>query len=359
MDKHTPAPYLDTPSAIRQVDKSDIARILSDFPEQIEKAGAEFSKVALPPGLSELEKIVFCGMGGSAIGAELACDLPAGLKKKVVVTVKDYDLPAWVDKNTGVVVISYSGETAEALSCYSQAQKEAGVVIAITSGGQLSRRATEKNLPLYKFDYKAPPRDSLGYLFVPAVIILKKAGVLSEKDANLNSAIELIKQLNSIYEISVPTPQNRAKQLAYSLFDRVPIIVGSSITKSVARRWKNQINEHAKTASWFDELPEANHNTVEGFNFPTRFKDDVIVLFLESHFDHPEIVKRQSLWREQLLHQGLQAESIDGQGVDIWSNKLSLVYLGDWVSYYLALLHRTDPAAIPVISELKKKLGAS
>lgn len=359
MDKHTPPPYLDTPSATSQVDKTNIAGILSDFPNQLEKARAEFSKVSLPAEIGQVKNIVFCGMGGSAIGAELACDLPAGLKKKPIITIKDYDLPAWVDKSTLVVVISYSGETAEALACFEQAQQIAGVVLVITSGGQLGRRAIEKNLPLYKFDYKAPPRDSLGYLFVPAVAVLEKVGVIEPNDANLNPAIELVKELKNNYEVTVPTIQNKAKQLAYSLFDHVPVIIGSSITLSVARRWKNQFNEHAKTAAWFDSLPEANHNTVEGFAFPIRFKDDVVILFLESHFDHPEVVKRQSLWREQLLRQGLQTEVIEAQGVDVWSNKLSLVYLGDWVSYYLALLHRVDPDTIAVIKDLKKKLGAS
>jgi len=308
--------------------------------------------------LVQADKIIFCGMGGSAIGAEVACTLPPNLKRKPLELVRDYDLPGWVSKDTAVIVISYSGETAEALACFDQALARAGIVIAVTSGGELAKRATAAGVPLYKFDYQAPPRDALGYLFAPAIAILAQAQVLRAEEADLSAAIKLLQELSAIYLPQVPTPQNPAKQLAYTLFDHVLIVIGSNITRAVARRWKNQFNEHGKTASWFDELPEANHNTVEGFAFPARFKDDAVVIFLESNFDHPKVVKRQLLWREHLKRQGVQTEAVAASGADLWSNKLSLIYLGDWASYYLALLHRIDPAVISTIKELKSKLSA-
>ena len=358
MNNTNTPPYLDTPEAVRQIDKENIAKILADFPNQLASARAGFAKIDLPKEIIQVKQVVFCGMGGSAIGAEVACDLSPGLIRKPLAVIRDYDLPAWINKETAVVVISYSGETAEALACFNQALSCAGVTIVVTSGGQLADQAVRAGVPLYKFDYKSPPRDALGYMLVPAIMILEKAGILNSKEADLTNAINLIQEISASYLPTAPTPQNKAKQLAYSLYDHVPIVVGSNITKSVARRWKNQFNEHSKNTSWFDCLPEANHNTVEGFGFPIRFKDDVVILLLESHFDHPEIVKRQSLWREQLIHQGIQAEAIEGQGEDIWANKLSLIYLGDWVSYYLALLYRIDPAEIPIINKLKAKLGA-
>ena len=351
-------PYLDTSAAAARVDKDDLARILAEFPLQLSKASREFNELALPQRLAQVKALVFCGMGGSAIGAEVACTLPPNLKRKPLELVRDYDLPGWVSKDTAVIVISYSGETAEALACFDQALARAGIVIAVTSGGELAKRATAAGVPLYKFDYQAPPRDALGYLFAPAVAILAQARVLQTEEADLSAAIKLLQELSAIYLPQVPTPQNPAKQLAYTLFDHVPIVIGSNITRAVARRWKNQFNEHGKTASWFDELPEANHNTVEGFAFPARFKDDAVVIFLESNFDHPKVVKRQLLWREHLKRQGVQTEAVAASGADLWSNKLSLIYLGDWASYYLALLHRIDPAAIPTIKELKSKLSA-
>lgn len=350
-------PYLDINETARRVDSANLAGVLVDFPNQLTKTLIEFEKIVSSLDLSGFDQLVFCGMGGSAIGAELACDLPFDLKRKPLWIVRDYNLPAWVDKSTAVAVISYSGETAEVLSCFEQAKNRAGIVIVITSGGQLARLAVGAHLPLYQFDYQAPPRDALGYLFVPAVMLLERTGILNNQQADLSSAISLLQELKDIYGPNTPTAQNPAKQLAYQLYDHVPVVVGSGLTKSVARRWKNQFNEHAKTSCWFDELPEASHNTVEGFTFPSRFKDDAVVLFLESNFDHPDIIKRQSLWRNHLLQQGIQTVSLEAKGMDIWSNKLSLVYWGDWVSYYLALLYRVDPAPVLTIDKLKAQLG--
>ncbi len=359
MNKDNIITYLDTPQSVSQIDKENLAGILSDFPQQLSRAVADFGEIVLPLQLAQAKQVVFCGMGGSAIGAELACDLSPALKRKPLLLVRGYDLPFWVNQDTAVVIISYSGSTAEALSCFDQALKHAGTLLVISSGGELTKKAVDAKVPLYKFNYQAPPRDALGYLFAPAVNILQRAEVLKPNEADLSAAIKLLDELEQIYQPNSPTSQNQAKQLAYSLYDHIPVVVGSNITKSVARRWKNQLNEHSKTASWFDELPEANHNTVEGFRFPSRFKDDVVILILESNFDHPATVKRQALWREYLKYQGIQVEVIAAQGADIWSNKLSLVYLGDWVSYYLALLYRIDPAAIPVINDLKNKLDTN
>lgn len=359
MNKPEVLAYLDKPEAFQEHDPGKIASILLDFPNQLRQAQADFDKIKLTEKLAESKQVVFCGMGGSAIGAQVAADLPAKLKRKPVYVVNDYDLPAWVDKDTAVVVMSYSGETAEALSCFDQAINKGSTVVVVASGGALAKKAQAAEVALYKFDYQAPPRDALGYLLVPAILILVHTQVLGRAEADIELAIKLTEELRDLYEPKIITSQNIAKQLAYSLFDHIPVVVGSSLTKSVARRWKNQINEHSKTASWFDELPETNHNTVEGFGLPTRFKDDAAVILLESQFDNPAVIKRQELWHQHLTQQGVQVTSIEAKGDDIWSNKLSLIYLGDWVSYYLAILNRLDPMSIPVINELKSKLSSN
>ncbi len=349
--------YLDTPHAISQYDPKDMTGWLADFPSQLEKAQTEFSRLALPAELAQVKQVIFCGMGGSAIGARLACDLPANLKRKPLFVVNDYDLPGWVGAGTAVVIVSYSGNTAEVLSCFSQAQSKGALIIAITSGGELARLTKESGATLYQFEYNSPqPRAALGYLLAPAIILLARTGVIESSEADFSSAIKLMHDLTQSYQPSVPTAKNRAKELAYKLYDRIPLIIGSGLTSSAAKRWKNQFNENSKNASWFEDLPEANHNAVEGFSFPARFKDDVAIIFLSSRFDHPAVIKRQSIWRQHLVDQGFVVETIEAPGDDLWSNKLSLVYLGDWVSYYLALLNHTDPEPIPVISELKKRL---
>jgi glucose/mannose-6-phosphate isomerase len=297
-------------------------------------------------------------MGGSAIGAELASDLPPALLRKPLFVIRDYNLPKFVSKESLVVIISYSGDTEEPLSCFKQAQSTGAQIIIITNGGWLAKTAKDNKIPSYIFNYPAPPRDSLGYLFVPLVKILVLARVITEQEADLEKSFKLVKELVNKLKPEIETKQNQAKTLAYKICDHIPLIVGSGILQGVARRWKEQFNEHSKNAAFFDVLPALDHNTVEGFGFPTNFKDNVAVLLLTSSFDHMEMTKRFVYFKEYLMGADIVCEEIIGQGNDIWSQKLSQIVLGDWTSYYLALLNRIDPSAIPAINSLKGRLRA-
>ena len=354
----TPPPYLDTPEAVTRVDTANLHHILREFPDQLQVAEAEFAKVKLPAAWGEVTRVVFCGMGGSAIGSELTSNLPAVLLRKPLWVIRDYTLPAFVGPETLVVVTSYSGDTEEALACFNDSLARHAPCLVVTSGGGLARRASAAGVPLYQFSYEAPPRDSLGYLMAPQVAVLEAAGVLEKGEASLTQAIQTLRQQLTTLVPEVLGNSNLAKHLAYQFLDHVPLIIGTEVTAGVARRWKNQVNEHAKAAGFSEVLPEVDHNTVEGFQFPARFRDDVVVVLLQTEFDHPLVRNRATYLKEFLAEQGVVCETVAAQGPDLWSQKLSLVALGDWVSYYLALLNHIDPSAIPAITQLKRRLRA-
>ncbi len=325
---------------------------------QLERAAREFAKLKLPETLAGAERVVFCGMGGSGIGAAVACDLPPEWVRKPLFVMDGYELPSFVDERTLVVPVSYSGDTEEVLSCFRQALDRNAPVVAVAGGGALAEEAARAGIPVYRFDYQSQPRDAFGFLFSPLVAILERAGVITQAQADLSPAMKAVEAATGGYAPEVSTSANRAKQLAYRLFDRVPFMVGGKVMSGVARRWKNQINEHAKSMAWFDTLPEANHNTVEGFRWPSRTKDDALVLMLWSGFEHERVQLRQKLLVQNFKDEHIEIEEVMAQGDDLWSQKLSALTLGDWTSYYLALLYRTDPEDIPVIKKLKGKLAA-
>lgn len=348
--------YLDTPQAVTAVDSQNLAAILRDIPGQFERASQEFGALSLPPNWRSLKEVVFCGMGGSAIGAQVACELPFELRRKPLAVVRDYSLPAHVGQDSLVVVVSYSGDTEEAVACFEQAVARQVQLLVVTSGGVLEAKAKAQGVLCYKFTYPTQPRDAFGFLFAPLLRVLVETGVLEPNEARLGPACEILASQISGLDVTSPTPSNLAKQLAFKLFDHVPLVVGTSLTLGVAQRWKNQCNEHSKVAAFYDALPELNHNTIEGFAQPARFKDDVVVVLLMTDFDHPEVALRMRLFKGFLDGQGVAVETLKGLGQDIWSQKLSLVALGDWTSYYLALLNRVDPAPVPMIAALKAKL---
>ncbi len=333
-------------------------KILREFPDQLETATREFAKLELPKAWAGVTSVVFCGMGGSAIGAELVRTLPAAMVRKPLSVVRDYELPAYVGPETLVVVVSYSGDTEEAVACFTEAKKRGCPLMVVTSGGKLAKLAREADTTLYQFTYQAPPRDALGFLFAPLPRVLEAAGVLSPGEGDLASAIGSLKGQQASLAPEAPSAKNPAKHLAYQLLDHVPLVIGTEVTSGVARRWKNQFNEHAKSASFSEVLPEADHNMVEGFTFPVRFRDDVVVVTLRTSFDQPDVARRVGLLKDYLHKQHVACEEITAPKGDVWAERLCLVALGDWASYYLALLNHTDPSAIPAITELKAKLRA-
>ena len=138
----------------------------------------------------------------------------------------------------------------------------------------------------------------------------------------------------------------------------MPVIYGAGITAPVARRWKTQLNENSKAWSFVETLPELNHNAVVGYEYPREMADKVFVILLRSSSLHERILLRYQITTELLTRSGVNYQVIDAEGDRPLSQMMSLVMLGDYVSYYLALLYGIDPSPVKVIDYLKAKLGS-
>src|SRR5665648_871473 len=92
---------------------------------------------AAPAPPSRPTGVVVCGMGGSAIGADLVLACLPRLPVPVAV-VRGYGLPAWVGATTLVVAVSYSGDTEETLTCAAEGLERGCTPICIASGGALA-----------------------------------------------------------------------------------------------------------------------------------------------------------------------------------------------------------------------------
>ena len=347
---------LDDLQNIKKIDRRHLAKYIADFPSHCAKALLGMEKIKIPDDWKKTEKIAVCGMGGSAIGGDLAKAVLPTKEKMPVSVIRGDDLPAWVDAKTLVVCVSCSGETEETISCFKQALEKKAMIFAVAGGGQLAALAKKNKIPLYEFSCQAPPRASLGYLLVPLLVLWEKIGFLSPEDADLRPTLAFLEEFGANLAPGQPTQDNLAKQLAFAVFDRLPLIVGAGLLASVARRWKTQFNENAKTISFFEELPELNHNTVEGLAYPRRIKDDLLVLLLESPSDPSRVRRRFQILKKLLAREAVEFQEISASGADILTQKLSLVFLGDWISFYLAVLNGTDPSSVENIPWIKKLL---
>jgi glucose/mannose-6-phosphate isomerase len=283
--------------------------------------------------------IFICGMGGSAI----AGDIIKRIVKEIPVTVvRDYELPIYADKESLIIIVSYSGNTEETLACYSEAVKRKLNIVVITSGGFLEEDCKKRKIPVIKIPNDYQPRAALGYLLFSIISLLQNSDVIEMRD-DIKEAIKIVKDNKQIMD--------DAKILAGNLAMSVPLIYASNNYYGAAMRWKTQINENAKQMAFFNTFSEMNHNEIVGFNFiPRNFH----VVLLRDKDDNERIIKRMDILKETMTK--VAFFEINAKGKSMLAKMLYFIHLGDWTSYYLALINGVDPTPVDIINDLKNKL---
>jgi glucose/mannose-6-phosphate isomerase len=350
---------LDNASVYRQFDKSGMLGHLHGFPEQCQKAWQKVLKFELPREYSKISNVVILGMGGSAIGGDFVRRLALAESKVPVWVHRDYGLPAFVDESTLVIASSYSGNTEETLSAFTKSLGTRAKKVVITSGGKLKDLAEKEGIPAYVIDYQAPPRAALPHSLVPLVGILQKLGLLGDKTADLQEAVDVLKKLSGDLIETRPLASNPAKQVANKLWGHVAVIYGAEILSEVAQRWKGEFNENSKAWAFFESFPELNHNAVVGYEFPLEAKERILVFMLRSSSLNPRNLLRYDVTSKLLAKAGIAHEFVEARGQSALAQMLSLVLLGDYASFYLSMLNEVDPTSTDVITFVKQYLAQS
>ena len=318
-------------------------------------AGAFFGTFpAIPP--AEPTAVVVCGMGGSAIGADLvlAC-LPALAVPAAVV--RGYALPEWVGPETLVIVVSYSGQTEESLACAAQARARGCAPVCVSSGGSLTAFAEAEGLPLVIVPGGGQPRAAVGSLSMPLLATLEASGLCHEHASDVAAAAAQLEADNAILCPECPDGENPAKTLARRLEKRLAVVYGAGPTGPVARRWKGQINENAKAPAFFNELPELDHNELMGWTSLPHVTASTVALFLHDESAEARLTRRAELTAREYEALGVATELVAARGESRLARLFSLVQLGDYASCYLALLYGVDPTPVDAIQAFKANLA--
>lgn len=316
-------------------------QVVKGLAEQIVEASSiEASK--LPAG--SFSKIVITGVGGSSIAGALLQSYLYGSKIPVFVC-RDYELPDFVDRNTLVFVVSYSGNTEETLVSLKSAYRKGAAMVAVTSGGKLLRKFEDEKLPVIAIPPGLQPRASLAYQLIPMLRLLSKLKLISDPSRDIAKTIAALKKAN--YDVS-------AKSLAGKLIGKVPLIYASERLAPVAYRWKTQFNENAKIHAFSHSFSELNHNEIVGF---TNLNAHYYVIIIQDEADHPRIKARMKLTREVLSKKDVPSTEIVVKGDNVLTRLLSAIHIGDLASVYLAMFTNTDPEPVEAIEDFKKQLG--
>lgn len=335
---------------MRSLDPSDLLGQLTAFPDQL-----EWSRGRALPVQAGARNVVVCGVGGSAIAGDVLLDLLGRSISVPLAVSRDVVLPGYAGKDTLVIVVSYSGNTAESLDQYGDAMRRGCHIVAITSGGKLEELALRNSQPMIKLPAGNQPRASLGYLLASLALVLQNAGLGKAHDELLASVPALRSYIGTLSP-EVPVARNQAKRIAKAMGGSVPAIYAPRSVRSVALRWQNQVNENAKMVAFSGEVPEMDHNQLVGWLEGGMGCHCRPVLLIPSEMG-PTVRRMAEVTLQMLNERGLDPVFVTLPGDDLLSNVLQGIALGDLASYYLAVLKGVDPAPVSPIKEFKARIS--
>ncbi len=340
------------PAEVARIDPDGMRDIIASLPEQLEAALRRSPGRGFDAG--EAQRVFVVGMGGSAIAGDVFAAWVADRAKVPIQVVRDYRLPSYARPEDVLVAVSYSGNTQETLSAASQGMKLGCRMVAITSGGSLRELARKNGVPVVDVPAGLPPRGAFGHLFgvLPAI---GEAWVVGPLGAELEDAIAHLRRLRTRLRPETGVRSNRAKSLAVRLRNTVPVLYAMAPFTPIAKRWQTQMNENAKMLAFSSALPEADHNELVGWSEDARARRHTPILLRDR--DEPPEIRRQLDITVELMSRRAPAIELEAEGESVLSRLLGTLYLGDYVSLYLATLRRVNPMPLPPIAELKKRLA--
>lgn len=350
---------LDDLPRMAAVDKQDMHERIYQFPAQLRQAWQIGMGTPIDLQGRSVQSIVVTGLGGSAIGGDFVRSYLIDDLKIPLLVNRDYFLPAFVTERSLCITSSYSGNTEETLSAYGDARRKGAALVAITSGGKLEEWARRDGVPVIKVPGGFPPRAAFGYSVLSLLSCLMTAGLTNDRAAEIEEAIGVVTAARRRYSREAATANNPAKQLAEAVDDSIPLIYAANTHFDVvATRWKGQVSENGKRMAFANVFPELNHNEIVGWELPPQALKGLTVLLLRDRADYERVQKRMEITQEMIRAKARHVLEVWSEGNGLLARMLSLVFLGDYLSYYLAILSGVDPTPVAVIDHLKGRLQA-
>jgi glucose/mannose-6-phosphate isomerase len=330
--------------------------MIRSFPHQINDQWEALKSLDLDlDRFSGIENIVIAGMGGSAISGDIAKMLSKNELSVPITVVRDYSIPRWTDDRTLFILSSYSGNTEETISCFKAAILKSKKIISISTGGEIESLSRDNDVQIVGLPSNYQPRAALGFSLITLLTVLSKINLISS--GFLNSVVTASNTLDDFYD-KYCADGLLAESIAKQIKDGVIAIYGvESSTDSIASRFRAQIAENSKMLSTFNVIPEMNHNEIEAWNEFQFLDMKKIAIWIHDEDDHPRILDRIKITSKLLEKIDIKNIFIKCSGGNYQERCLKLLFLNDWISYYLAKANNIDPIPVNRIMNLKSQLS--
>ena len=336
----------DLEKRIGEVDSEDQYGATMALPDHLRDALWRVSSAKLEE--IDCSGLIVCGMGGSAIGGDLAAAALGSRLGKPLDVVRGYGVPAWTPPDRAILCSSYSGNTEETIACYAAAEAVGAQRIVATTGGAIGGAARSDGVPVIGMPAGLQPRAAVGYTFAIAAEVAALVGAgpairteIDSSASHLESARESLLAL--------------AADVAGRIHGSVPLLYGCGLTTPVAYRWKCQVNENAKLPAFGHSIPELDHNEIVGWAGAEAGAFSAVLL--EDKDQHPRERRRFDLTAELIADRARDVVRIETEGETRTERLLWAVMLGDLVSLELATREAVDPTPVDLIEDLKDRLG--
>jgi glucose/mannose-6-phosphate isomerase len=338
---------------LTQIHERDVQDALGVAEKEWQQLDQSFD---IEPDTFDASNIVYAGMGGSALAAQMSLTWP-GYDRPFEI-VRSYDVPAYVSDKTYFIAASYSGNTEETISAVAQAAEHGAHIVVITSGGKLAGLAKEKGYALAMLPGGLQPRHAVFYNFKALIALLQSATLITDSDAEgkLSTAADSLRESVQAWVPTVATKDNRAKQIALECIGKSVVVYGGPKLYPAAYKWKISFNENAKHIAWVNQFSEFNHNEFLGWTKQPVTKP-YTVIDLRSNLEHPRIQKRFEVTERLLSGMRPSPIVVQVEGQTILEQLLWVICLGDFVTIYTALLNGINPTPVDLIEKFKQVLA--
>jgi glucose/mannose-6-phosphate isomerase len=336
----------DLEKRIGAVDSGDQYGATMSLPDHLRDALWRVSSAKLTE--AEATGLIVCGMGGSAIGGDLAAAALGGRLGRPLDVVRGYGVPSWTPPDRAIFCSSYSGNTEETMACYAAAEAVGARRIVATTGGALADAARRDGVPVIGMPAGLQPRAAVGYTFAIAAEVAAVVGAGPAIRTEIDSSAAHL-------EAAKPALLLKAAEIAEEIGESVPLVYGCGLTIPVAYRWKCQINENSKLPCFSHQIPELDHNEIVGWEGGADAGHSAIMLTDEDQ--HPRERQRFELTAGLIEPKAKAVIRIETEGETRTERLLWAVMLGDLLSLELAARRGADPTPVTVIESLKDSLG--
>ena len=348
---------LDDLELFKKIDTQNMRAQIDGLPDQLQAAWDLAQTLPLPK-LDDIHNIVLSAMGDSASAAELVTASVFSSLKLPVTVHRSYGLPASAADKTLVICLSHSGNSEEVLDAFETALTRGCSLFVISTGGELTKRASAKNIPVWNFTYTGMDTSAIAYPYALTLALFARFGFIPDPSADVTEAVAMMKRSLQHIVPEVIAAKNPAKRYAGQLVGRWVTFVGTDSLAPVARRWKTQINQLAKAGANFEIVPEATHNTIAATLNPNQtLNAHTMTLFIRADSDHPRVKLRSDMMRQAFMLEGLNTDAVDARGESVIAHLWTLIIFGDYMAYYLAMAYGANPSEEEAFVNFKRSLG--